>query len=1146
MKNLAKGAYLRQPTIKIDFVTEVNTFSLKYGTAEQGDVTSSYQKLASGGISDGIISFTTENDMKNDSATFSLVLVGTTRWDRVLTTNDLVTIRVNPSVPNPVQNDCIMVGMISEIKRIGDFNNASVVYQVTGMSVSKALMQLNLGTIQELQGMLTGNAGWMMGINGLSNDDSDSSDDNDKDKKNDPQNPSDISPANYDGKHVQGLFFNGKRAADVVNQIISWFLFQHTSYQYLNGTKSIADMFTLDLSSRPEEFLTDPTPITSYDGSLRQLITQAQAAPFNEFFNDFTPDGKELLTMRPTPFEPDDWHQLEADSIQISDEDIMEESISQTDAEQYSIFEVSVPANVVMTASTGLMSSPMYYPELAVKYGYNPLVKENRYIFQSKVKTSSSSNSSDISSNLPAISSADVSSIAGSTLAWTDKKGITASKLNAFIHRCNPGCAFDGHGDYFIEAGEKSGLNPVYILCHAAIESSWGGSAYGTGAHNYFGIGAFDNNPDNATNYGNNSMESGIVNGAVWIRKNFYDKGHQSLNAMKAAGYATSPSWVNNIATQMALYYKINGINSDTSKSLTDFMNKVNNEYNKGGDTTPESGLEKSVDAFFRKVNHEYDSKSSPSSSKSKSSTVKKSSGKKSTSSSKDKSSKQDSQKALDSGNKNRMKQYSTYLANWYGDDASFLSGTYRVIGNPDYRIGNVLQRGDHASLDSNGQPQVIEFYLEAVSHEFNLTSGYTSLLGVTRGLPVTAGVDRFAHWNKSIPFVGGLFGEASLDQLYSQAMKDQDSDGDSDSDSDDDGTPSGSGKGDDYPAKWKNAGPDTLVDDWAYYNRECTSFAAWRQHELGVADSLIYHLGNAGEWGGKRSQYLSHTPHTGDVAWYAAGTVSPMGHVGYIAGVKGDKVTVEEYNRKPYAYDSVTVPASSISGFLHFPHGGKGSIPVTNNFQDIPKIPNNLSSLTGPIGDQSGFNQEVYKTGTPYLSDADSGKYSYGSGNNIIGLANYYANSGLRSQFKFQLSQDSALDPLQKDPILVDDATFVGWVYYESLVDSWTEDDAQTTPEKLFNNDLLYTVSTGASSMTGTEKTGILLNNGQAGDIIFFDTFQRNGMVGLYMGVDDKGVPQFISCVGNPGDSNSGIMKLALVDNWLDSFNGVIRRPRA
>jgi surface antigen len=33
----------------------------------------------------------------------------------------------------------------------------------------------------------------------------------------------------------------------------------------------------------------------------------------------------------------------------------------------------------------------------------------------------------------------------------------------------------------------------------------------------------------------------------------------------------------------------------------------------------------------------------------------------------------------------------------------------------------------------------------------------------------------------------------------------------------------------DDYPSRLKNAGQDSLVDPWQFYNRECTSWVAWR-----------------------------------------------------------------------------------------------------------------------------------------------------------------------------------------------------------------------------------------------------------------------------------------------------------------------------
>src|SRR6476661_6733168 len=57
----------------------------------------------------------------------------------------------------------------------------------------------------------------------------------------------------------------------------------------------------------------------------------------------------------------------------------------------------------------------------------------------------------------------------------------------------------------------------------------------------------------------------------------------------------------------------------------------------------------------------------------------------------------------------------------------------------------------------------------------------------------------------------------------------------------------------DDYPARLKAAAQDALADPWMFYNRECTSFVAWRlNHDAGVDFSNYYggvHWGDASNW---------------------------------------------------------------------------------------------------------------------------------------------------------------------------------------------------------------------------------------------------------------------------------------------------------
>lgn len=144
-------------------------------------------------------------------------------------------------------------------------------------------------------------------------------------------------------------------------------------------------------------------------------------------------------------------------------------------------------------------------------------------------------------------------------------KTITADEMNQIIEYWNSrngrDIPFLGEGQIFIDAAKESGLDPVYILAHAAIESAWGTSYYATAHHNYFGIGAFDSNPHNAINYGNADLANGIIGGAMWIADNYYDNGQTSLYTMRynngSHEYCTSTTWMYNIANIMSTSYSL-------------------------------------------------------------------------------------------------------------------------------------------------------------------------------------------------------------------------------------------------------------------------------------------------------------------------------------------------------------------------------------------------------------------------------------------------------------------------------------------------------------------------------------------------------------------------------------------------------------
>ena len=150
-----------------------------------------------------------------------------------------------------------------------------------------------------------------------------------------------------------------------------------------------------------------------------------------------------------------------------------------------------------------------------------------------------------------------------------------------------------GMGSAIIDAAKKYNINEAYLLAHAIIESDWGCSALSQGYVwnktnkeweyygylNFFGIGAFDTDPENGASfagyYGWDSPEAAMRGGASWISQYYIhsgdsDSGDQNTlwkmawdataaekygNMSHAHQYATGRTWAISIALTMDNLY---------------------------------------------------------------------------------------------------------------------------------------------------------------------------------------------------------------------------------------------------------------------------------------------------------------------------------------------------------------------------------------------------------------------------------------------------------------------------------------------------------------------------------------------------------------------------------------------------------------
>lgn len=103
----------------------------------------------------------------------------------------------------------------------------------------------------------------------------------------------------------------------------------------------------------------------------------------------------------------------------------------------------------------------------------------------------------------------------------------------------------------------------------------------------------------------------------------------------------------------------------------------------------------------------------------------------------------------------------------------------------------------------------------------------------------------------------------------------------------------------DDYPAEYRNPALGTVEDRWHFWNRNCTSFCAWRLNSRnGIAFNNTYkgiEWNNAYNWGYAASNVgitVNKTPAVGSIAWWN------WGHVAWVQSIRSDgTVIIEEYN---------------------------------------------------------------------------------------------------------------------------------------------------------------------------------------------------------------------------------------------------------
>lgn len=125
--------------------------------------------------------------------------------------------------------------------------------------------------------------------------------------------------------------------------------------------------------------------------------------------------------------------------------------------------------------------------------------------------------------------------------------------------------------------------------------------------------------------------------------------------------------------------------------------------------------------------------------------------------------------------------------------------------------------------------------------------------------------------------------------------------------------------------------------DPWAFFKRECVSYAAWKVNEAGT----VFHNGMQGPngnsgWFGLAKDWdnnalvigfsVTSFPSPGNIAVWEANEhfAGAAGHVAYVESVNGNQVQVSDYNWVTHAYDIRTFTlGNSISASKFINLGG-------------------------------------------------------------------------------------------------------------------------------------------------------------------------------------------------------------------------------
>lgn len=588
-----------------------------------------------------------------------------------------------------------------------------------------------------------------------------------------------------------GVPFFGNTVATIEDNLVKRFK-PYMVYSYDNNSKTLWDFldFTNMQSWTDFEKLYDSSQFTNANGSLWDLMQNASRPPFNEMFFDSTADGKSKLVVRRTPFNPEDWNPLT--TVNIDSQNIIDQEITKTDVQQYSVFVVNPASPTLLGITDGMLLSA--YPQtnlsLINHYGYAKYEVDDLYLSgrnddnnkkdtdsdkddkkdkkkdkgkdkgkskpKSKGEKKKEQKEHDSKDKPAKVRSIDISPRAvdmfpDDLLRKNDKKPSTTKKKN------------DSDKDKKQKSPKKKPQVAKDKNKSVALESkdNSAGKLYtAKDVRKYFDSIAHNDIRMNKAKYAKVLADSANNISAA--------QAYELVNSYCANGYILNqPTFDNIMQVDTGGGLANTGTKPASFENMEDCIEKAKGDLN-AFMSIAKSTIKNVSDEFLRQV---WQSRGG-------NGKLTKKAYEKVYKNSRDAGNSTGDAVASD------LRVFTRMLYNWYADNFNFYGGSITVSGNPDIRVGcktDVIDFHTKEEYNYTG----MRFYIESVNHSFSFDQGYTTTMGVTRGMKMPDGDGddpRFSNlWGTSIDYKGGYMGEASTaDLAYAEESSDDSSaDGD-------------------------------------------------------------------------------------------------------------------------------------------------------------------------------------------------------------------------------------------------------------------------------------------------------------------------------------------------------------------------------